>query len=99
MIPRYPFIIKIFNRSILIALQVREFLEPSGLGSGSSIGGSGLRSASRQRSGMVTPDSELADEEVDRLGQSNETLGDGERALVHAMCNVMNLLFIFFNFI
>nr|SVE77623.1 EOG090X06T3 [Daphnia lumholtzi] len=35
---------------------------------------------------------ELADEEVDRLGQQassdGEALGDGERALVHAMCNV-----------
>nr|CAG4643226.1 EOG090X06T3 [Ilyocryptus agilis] len=41
------------------------------------------------RSGLVTPDSELADEEVDRLGQSDEALGDGERALVHAMCNVV----------
>nr|SVE75144.1 EOG090X06T3 [Daphnia dolichocephala] len=36
---------------------------------------------------------ELADEEVDRLGQQastdGEALGDGERALVHAMCNVI----------
>nr|CAG4640046.1 EOG090X06T3 [Daphnia pulex]SVE84889.1 EOG090X06T3 [Daphnia pulex] len=34
----------------------------------------------------------LADEEVDRLGQQatdGEALGDGERALVHAMCNVV----------
>nr|SVE80745.1 EOG090X06T3 [Daphnia magna]SVE82513.1 EOG090X06T3 [Daphnia magna] len=35
----------------------------------------------------------LADEEVDRLGQQassdGEALGDGERALVHAMCNVI----------
>lgn len=69
----------------LCVYQVREFLEPSGLGAASV----GLRSASRQRSGLVTPDSELADEEVDRLGQPNEALGDGERALVHAMCNVM----------
>ena len=74
--------------NVSIFKKVREFLEPS------SIGGSGLsisRSSSRQRSGLVTPDSELADEEVDRLGQhqSDEVLGDGERALVHAMCNVM----------
>ena len=48
--------------------------------------------SSRQRSGLVTPDSELADEEVDRLAQSDETLGDGERALVHAMCNVSTLM-------
>nr|CAG4637034.1 EOG090X06T3 [Ceriodaphnia reticulata]SVE72956.1 EOG090X06T3 [Ceriodaphnia reticulata] len=45
------------------------------------------------RSGLVTPDSELADEEVDRLGQQAssdaDALGDGERALVHAMCNVV----------
>nr|CAG4641719.1 EOG090X06T3 [Eurycercus lamellatus] len=67
----------------LRVLQVREFLEPS------SFGVSGSRSSSRQRSGLVTPDSELADEEVDRLGQSDEALGDGERALVHAMCNVI----------
>lgn len=69
-------------------LQVREFLEPSSLGAIPSIS----RSSSRQRSGLVTPDSELADEEVDRLGQQastdGEALGDGERALVHAMCNV-----------
>nr|SVE75774.1 EOG090X06T3 [Daphnia hispanica] len=56
----------------LRVLQVREFLEPSGLG--------------------VIPS--LADEEVDRLGQQassdGEALGDGERALVHAMCNVIN---------
>ena len=67
--------------------QVREFLEPSSLGVLPSVS----RSSSRQRSGLVTPDSELADEEVDRLGQQatdGEALGDGERALVHAMCNV-----------
>lgn len=67
---------------------MREFLEPSSLGILPSVS----RSSSRQRSGLVTPDSELADEEVDRLGQQAssdvETLGDGERALVHAMCNV-----------
>ena len=54
------------------------------------------RSSSRQRSGLITPDSELADEEVDRLGQQasdGEALGDGERALVHAMCNVRNRLY------
>lgn len=62
-------------------------LEPSSL----SGVHTGSRSSSRQRSGLVTPDSELADEEVDRLGQQahdGEALGDGERALVHAMCNV-----------
>lgn len=68
--------------------QVREFLEPSSLGVIPSVS----RSSSRQRSGLVTPDSELADEEVDRLGQQassdGETLGDGERALVNAFCNV-----------
>nr|SVE73576.1 EOG090X06T3 [Daphnia atkinsoni] len=57
----------------LRVLQVREFLEPSGLG--------------------IIPSVKLADEEVDRLGQQassdGEALGDGERALVHAMCNVM----------
>ena len=57
------------------------------------------RSSSRQRSGLVTPDSELADEEVDRLGQQAssdaDALGDGERALVHAMCNVILDLFLF----
>jgi len=67
----------------LRVLQVREFLEPSSL----NVNTSGR--SSRQRSGLVTPDSELADEEVDRLAQSDETLGDGERALVHAMCNVV----------
>ncbi|KAK4035528.1 hypothetical protein OUZ56_027614 [Daphnia magna] len=73
----------------LRVLQVREFLEPSSLGVIPSVS----RSSSRQRSGLVTPDSELADEEVDRLGQQassdGEALGDGERALVHAMCNVV----------
>ncbi len=60
------------------------------MGSGIGVGlAAGSRSSSRQRSGLVTPDSELADEEVDRLGQSNDALGDGERALVHAMCNVI----------
>nr|SVE88657.1 EOG090X06T3 [Daphnia sinensis] len=57
----------------LRVLQVREFLEPSSLG--------------------VIPSVKLADEEVDRLGQQassdGEALGDGERALVHAMCNVV----------
>ena len=69
----------------LRVLQVREFLEPSGTG----ISSASVNNRSR-RSGVVTPDSELADEEVDRLGQPNNTeaLGDGERALVHAMCNV-----------
>lgn len=62
---------------------MRELLEPSSL----NVNTTGGRS-SRQRSGLVTPDSELADEEVDRLAQSDEALGDGERALVHAMCNV-----------
>nr|SVE85514.1 EOG090X06T3 [Daphnia pulicaria] len=40
----------------------------------------------------VLPSVKLADEEVDRLGQQatdGEALGDGERALVHAMCNVV----------
>lgn len=67
--------------------QVRELLEPSSLPGVHP----GSRSSSRQRSGLVTPDSELADEEVDRLGQQaahDDALGDGERALVHAMCNV-----------
>lgn len=68
----------------LRVLQVRELLEPSSL----NVNTTGGRS-SRQRSGLVTPDSELADEEVDRLAQSDEALGDGERALVHAMCNVV----------
>lgn len=67
---------------------MRELLEPSSLTGAQP----GSRSSSRQRSGLVTPDSELADEEVDRLGQQaandGESLGDGERALVHAMCNV-----------
>nr|SVE74202.1 EOG090X06T3 [Daphnia barbata] len=57
----------------LRVLQVREFLEPSSLGG--------------------IPSVKLADEEVDRLGQQastdGEALGDGERALVHAMCNVV----------
>ena len=68
---------------------MREFLEPSALIGGHGSGGCSL---SRQRSGLVTPDSELADEEVDRLGQSAESLGDGERALVHAMCNVIIII-------
>lgn len=74
---------------VILFNQVREFLEPSSLGVIPSVS----RSSSRQRSGLVTPDSELADEEVDRLGQQassdGEALGDGERALVHAMCNVI----------
>ena len=90
--------------AIVLLRQVRQFLEPS-------MGSLGQRSSSRQRSGFLTPDSELADEEVDRLGHihhhhqqqqqqrqqqqqqqqlhaEEEALGDGERALVHAMCNV-----------
>jgi hypothetical protein len=75
--------------------QVREFLDPMAVSSNSG--------RNRQpRSGLLTPDSELADEEVDRLGGAGhhlqnpndnvDTLGDGERALVHAMCNVIFFL-------
>jgi len=64
--------------------KVRELLEPSSLNVNAASGGR----SSRQRSGLVTPDSELADDEVDQLAQSDDALGDGERALVHAMCNV-----------
>jgi len=69
----------------LRVLQVRELLEPSSLNVNAASGGR----SSRQRSGLVTPDSELADDEVDQLAQSDDALGDGERALVHAMCNVV----------
>ena len=88
------------NQNCYIHEQVREFLDPMAVSSNSG--------RNRQpRSGLLTPDSELADEEVDRLGGAGhhlqnpndnvDTLGDGERALVHAMCNLINI-FNFFSF-
>nr|CAG4638469.1 EOG090X06T3 [Cyclestheria hislopi] len=67
----------------LRVLQVRECVEPASMGPPAPVSGR----VSRPR-GVVTPNAEL-DEEVDRIGNADDLLGDGERALVHAMCNVV----------
>lgn len=92
----------------LQVLQVREFLEPTSLAAvasgpaGNATGAAGAAGAHNRRrsSGFITPESELADEEVNRIGDHHqlqddqEALGDGERALVHAMCNVIRPFYV-----
>nr|CAG4645545.1 EOG090X06T3 [Lynceus sp. MCZ IZ 141354] len=66
-------------------LQIRELVESSSQQLPMNQMGRPLRLTSATR-GLLTPNSELDDDSSESMGAE---LGEGERALVHAMCNVV----------